>query len=155
MQSYDMKIFEISPFTIKYKYNILWAVFFSSNAYGLSRAYFGQGTGQIWLDDLKCRGNESNIDSCPHRAYGSNNCRHTEDVGVVCTDSESDFVILFRIWNKRKLIWSYNCLSHNSKIILLKMELRSKSFLIVIFNKDFIWLKPELGRDSPMTVYTY
>lgn len=58
-----------------------------SNAYGLSRAYFGQGTGQIWLDDLKCRGNESNIDSCPHRAYGSNNCRHTEDVGVVCTDT--------------------------------------------------------------------
>ncbi|XP_062572436.1 deleted in malignant brain tumors 1 protein-like [Saccostrea cucullata] len=58
-----------------------------SNAYALSRAYFGQGTGTIWLDDLKCRGNESSIDSCPHRPYGSNNCRHTEDVGVVCTDT--------------------------------------------------------------------
>lgn len=96
-------------------YSILWAVFFSSNAYGLSRAYFGQGTGQIWLDDLKCRGNESSIDSCPHRAYGSNNCRHTEDVGVVCTDSESASVILFGILKK-----VYNCLSLNSEIISLK-----------------------------------
>ena len=67
-------------------------MYFSSNAYAQSRAYFGQGTGPIWLDDLKCTGNETSIDGCPHRAYGSNNCRHAEDVGVVCTDSK-------RSWN--------------------------------------------------------
>lgn len=107
------------------------------------------------MDDLKCRGNELNIDFCLYRVYGSNNCRYTEDVGVVCIDSEFDFVILFRIWNKRKLIWLYNCLLYNSKIILLKMELRSKFFLIVIFNIVFIWLKSELGGDFFMIVYTY
>ncbi|XP_056011221.1 deleted in malignant brain tumors 1 protein-like [Ostrea edulis] len=58
-----------------------------SNAYALGRAYFGAGTGQIWLDDVKCTGSEASIDLCPHRPYGSNNCRHGEDVGVVCTNT--------------------------------------------------------------------
>ncbi|XP_059199598.1 macrophage receptor MARCO [Centropristis striata] len=42
------------------------------------------GSGKIWLDDLRCRGTESDIFSCPHSGYGVTNCGHNEDVGVRC-----------------------------------------------------------------------
>jgi len=52
------------------------------------RAFYGQGsTSQpILLDDVRCAGTESQLLSCPHRnPIGSNNCRHSEDVGVQCS----------------------------------------------------------------------
>ena len=49
-----------------------------------SSAAYGRGLGQIWLDDMNCLGNESDIAFCGHRGWGNTNCRHYEDVGVVC-----------------------------------------------------------------------
>uniref|UniRef100_A0A3Q3XM58 SRCR domain-containing protein n=1 Tax=Mola mola TaxID=94237 RepID=A0A3Q3XM58_MOLML len=45
---------------------------------------FPAGSGKIWLDDLQCRGTESDIFSCPHPGLGINNCQHSEDAGVQC-----------------------------------------------------------------------
>ncbi|KAM6200173.1 macrophage receptor MARCO [Sarcoramphus papa] len=42
------------------------------------------GTGQIWLDDVNCRGNELSIFDCPKPDWGVNNCSHNEDAGVEC-----------------------------------------------------------------------
>ncbi|KAF1498628.1 Macrophage receptor MARCO, partial [Eudyptula minor novaehollandiae] len=42
------------------------------------------GDGQIWLDDVNCRGSESSIFDCPKPAWGVNNCSHNEDAGVEC-----------------------------------------------------------------------
>uniref|UniRef100_I3IUW9 SRCR domain-containing protein n=1 Tax=Oreochromis niloticus TaxID=8128 RepID=I3IUW9_ORENI len=48
-------------------------------------AHFGAGTGQIWLDDVTCSGNESSLAKCQHSGFGSNRCGHHEDAGVICS----------------------------------------------------------------------
>jgi len=47
-------------------------------------AYFGQGTGQIWLDNLSCRGTEIQLIDCNHNGFGVHDCFHNEDAGLVC-----------------------------------------------------------------------
>ena len=48
------------------------------------RARFGQGTGPIVMDDLRCAGNEYSPFACPMRTIGTHNCRHYEDASVRC-----------------------------------------------------------------------
>ncbi|XP_015749075.1 PREDICTED: deleted in malignant brain tumors 1 protein-like [Acropora digitifera] len=57
---------------------------FSSGAYHYHSAHDGQGSGRIWLDNLRCHGGEASLSSCPHNEWGSHNCNHGEDASVNC-----------------------------------------------------------------------
>ncbi|XP_071497094.1 scavenger receptor cysteine-rich domain-containing protein DMBT1-like [Diadema antillarum] len=52
----------------------------------LRNAAFGQGTGNIWLDDVSCTGTETSIFDCDNNGIGVNDCSHDQDVGIRCTD---------------------------------------------------------------------
>lgn len=48
------------------------------------RAYFGQGSDPIWLDNVNCTGTEAALSECMATPWGVHNCGHGEDAGVVC-----------------------------------------------------------------------
>ncbi|CAH3179274.1 unnamed protein product [Porites lobata] len=50
-----------------------------------SSAYYGQGSGPIWIDDVACSGSESHIYDCRHRGWGNNDCTHSRDASVQCS----------------------------------------------------------------------
>ncbi|KAM9792637.1 scavenger receptor cysteine-rich domain-containing protein DMBT1-like [Neosynchiropus ocellatus] len=52
-------------------------------------AFYGPGSGPIWLDDVNCSGRESSITDCRHPGFGNHNCVHREDASVVCEDIDT------------------------------------------------------------------
>ena len=54
-----------------------------SGAVAFQRARFGQGTGPILLDDLRCVGTEQTLLEC-RLDLRTGDCRHSEDAGVRC-----------------------------------------------------------------------
>ncbi|XP_025102819.1 uncharacterized protein LOC112569288 isoform X1 [Pomacea canaliculata] len=61
--------------------------FDSSGALVVGSSVFGEGSGQILLDNLACMGTEASLEQCRHNGYYSENCAHIEDVGVLCNNS--------------------------------------------------------------------
>ena len=41
----------------------------------------------VWLNDLRCLGDEGTVESCLHSTLGKHNCAPHEQAGVVCTNS--------------------------------------------------------------------
>uniref|UniRef100_A0A673B6Z5 SRCR domain-containing protein n=1 Tax=Sphaeramia orbicularis TaxID=375764 RepID=A0A673B6Z5_9TELE len=57
-----------------------------------SSAFFGEGQGPIWLDDVDCFGNESSLSHCGRIFFEQTGCDHREDAGVVCSGMEDYFL---------------------------------------------------------------
>ncbi|XP_072529169.1 scavenger receptor cysteine-rich type 1 protein M130-like [Salminus brasiliensis] len=51
----------------------------------LGEAAFGRGEGQVWSEELQCRGEESDITLCPTSSSLKHSCSHDSDVGLVCS----------------------------------------------------------------------
>jgi len=49
-----------------------------------NKAGLGKGTGKIWLDEVRCTGNERRLFDCPHKGINVHDCTHDEDVGIAC-----------------------------------------------------------------------
>lgn len=100
---------------------------FSSGGTAKSSAYYGQGSGSIWLDDLQCSGSESSLFACVHPAVGSHNCVHGEDAGVICswfTHPLNNF--------HRPVFLLGNTDEKNQHLLKIKMKKKIKFVIIVL-----------------------
>ena len=57
---------------------------FPGAAHVFGDAHFGRGDGTIWLTNLDCTENDTDLSTCSHDGWGLHNCTHGEDAGVVC-----------------------------------------------------------------------
>ena len=55
-----------------------------SRLLSVGRALFGQGTGPIFIDSIRCTGNETSLLNCRLGEIGISDCSHSEDVSVIC-----------------------------------------------------------------------
>ncbi|XP_070612726.1 neurotrypsin isoform X2 [Erythrolamprus reginae] len=58
---------------------------FGGVAKSWSQAHFGEGSGPVLLDEVRCTGNELSIEQCLKSSWQEHNCGHKEDAGVSCT----------------------------------------------------------------------
>lgn len=53
-------------------------------ARAISFSFYGEGVGQIWLDQVGCGGGEATLAVCAHDGWGNHDCTHPEDASVEC-----------------------------------------------------------------------
>ena len=54
-----------------------------------SNSKFGQASsGNFWLDNVRCSGNEASIEKCTHNGWGDENCAASEAAKVICKKSK-------------------------------------------------------------------
>ena len=66
---------------------------------------YGQGSGTIWLDDLRCTSNDVFLANCSHRGFGVENCGHSKDVAVSCALRNNIIILVIIIANSESGVY--------------------------------------------------
>ena len=62
-------------------------------------ARFGSGHGQIWLDNVRCQGQESATVNCQHAGWGVENCGYSEDASAICSSKYNHHYICIAVYS--------------------------------------------------------
>ena len=74
-----------------------------------SNAFFGRGSGGIFLDNVGCRGTESLLLNCTNRGIGIHSCQHSDDAGVICLGKLIQSILyLLSIYSFFMNMWRWN-----------------------------------------------
>ena len=60
---------------------------------------FGYGFGDIWMSNLSCSGNETDVSSCRFNGWGHSGCKHDKDVGISCGNRIRAHTHIFGVFN--------------------------------------------------------
>ena len=60
-------------------------------------AFYGQGSGPIFLSGLECAGTEKSLLNCSWNSLDGEYCRHYEDAGVACQGIIADIILLLHV----------------------------------------------------------
>ncbi|XP_076379231.1 uncharacterized protein LOC143259719 isoform X2 [Megalopta genalis] len=116
---------------------------YEGNAMVKKDGFFGPGEGPIWLDEVSCRGNETQLNRCRHNSWGRHNCDHNEDAGVICSRGDV---------NDSKLDWPSLMEKNIEDILPANCGMRFKDF-----NDDemLIYEKVVHGNVAPKGSYPW
>ena len=56
----------------------------SADAEAYGNAHFGEGQGDIYIENVDCTGSEDRLADCPASDVGDHDCSHSEDAGIAC-----------------------------------------------------------------------
>ncbi len=51
----------------------------------LGGAYFGPGSGPVWMNSVRCTGSEFTLKNCRSLGWSNSHCGPYSDAGVICS----------------------------------------------------------------------
>lgn len=61
---------------------------------GTRAGRYDPGVGQIYLDEVRCTGNEEMLVNCSTQGVGEHDCDHSEDAGVRCEGTQQTKIVI-------------------------------------------------------------
>ncbi|KAL6460167.1 hypothetical protein MHYP_G00319260 [Metynnis hypsauchen] len=108
----------------------------------LGAAAFGRGEGQVWSEELQCRGNESQIHFCPTSSSFKHSCSHDSDVGLVCavqflesSAQESGWLVILTVLGE----WRCFMERPGPQCVMLALTSRMQRLCVESWAVGFLW----------------